>query len=312
MSYSVKELRDKLPEKILGLGIDPKFKDNPAYASAVAGIDSFISQMNIMSDSDKVMVTEMDGKISFSYEINGNKNTLEISSKDKDSFECVKTTSNKPIVSDGKMIDTKQAIGQVAKLDDHNGYITITTNVSNIDNVDCKKNEHNERNVTDKKVYSNYGIMMTRNYQGYKSVKIPTNMDNIDLVSAVDPTRPEFNGIWRGNDNISVQRTQLDVAEVHVSENMSERVYHGNISLAGQERGLRDLPLPLFSTLSEEVIIPEIDQDDINKLIESELNEKVQEGLRKMSVNRSKYSYNSMDDPRFEYKDGRTDVKLGR
>ncbi len=38
MNYSVKELREKLEEKISGLGINQKFKENPAYASALAEI----------------------------------------------------------------------------------------------------------------------------------------------------------------------------------------------------------------------------------------------------------------------------------
>ena len=65
--YSVKELRDKLEEKIAGLGITPKFKENPAYASALAEIDSLIGQMNMSETSEIVMVREEGGSISFNW-----------------------------------------------------------------------------------------------------------------------------------------------------------------------------------------------------------------------------------------------------
>ena len=61
--YNVKELREKLVEKVTGLGINPKFKENPAYAAAISEIDSLIGQMNMFEAAESVTVQEEQGRI---------------------------------------------------------------------------------------------------------------------------------------------------------------------------------------------------------------------------------------------------------
>ena len=65
--YNVKELREKLVDKILGLGIDTSFKESPAFSSIVAKIDTLIGQMNMFEAAEKVAVIEEANHIEFTW-----------------------------------------------------------------------------------------------------------------------------------------------------------------------------------------------------------------------------------------------------
>ena len=67
MYYSVKELRDKLIERVIGLGVDKSFLENPAFASAISQIDNLIGQMNMFEAAEAVTVKEENGNISFDW-----------------------------------------------------------------------------------------------------------------------------------------------------------------------------------------------------------------------------------------------------
>ena len=49
--YSVSELREQWKEKVLELGLDPKWTENPAFYSALDEADGLISQMNMWTSS---------------------------------------------------------------------------------------------------------------------------------------------------------------------------------------------------------------------------------------------------------------------
>ena len=110
MNYSVKELREKLEEKIYGLGIDSRFRENPAYASALASIEKLISQMNMFEASESVTVREEEGMISFNWtSMTGDAYSICISSFSPETFKCIRIEEKKPFIGvNGQTIREKK------------------------------------------------------------------------------------------------------------------------------------------------------------------------------------------------------------
>ena len=147
MYYSVKELRGKLIERVIGLGVDKSFLENPAFASAISQIDSLIGQMNMFEAAETVTVKEENGNISFNWTSPvGDKYSMSISSSSPETFRCVRTEENKSFIdTNGQNIRQKNVIEEVATIDKF-GSITLTTNGSIVDNIDCKIGKCNNSN----------------------------------------------------------------------------------------------------------------------------------------------------------------------
>ena len=141
MYYNVKELRNNLAGKILGLGINSRFVDNPAYASAVAAIESLINQMNMMGEEYNVMVYEQNGTISFKWnsKVSNSKYSFTISSPNPNSFVCVKTEEREKIGHGGELFGEKEAVEIIANYNESNGSMSLTTNVATANDINRKK-----------------------------------------------------------------------------------------------------------------------------------------------------------------------------
>lgn len=153
MYYSVKELRDKLIERVIGLGVDKSFLENPAFASAISQIDNLIGQMNMFEAAEAVTVKEENGNISFDWTSPvGDKYSMSISSSSPETFRCVRTEEKKSFIdTNGQSIKRKNVVEEVATID-KSGSITLTTNSSIVDNIDCRIGKCNNYTWSEKKM----------------------------------------------------------------------------------------------------------------------------------------------------------------
>lgn len=300
MYYSVKELRDKLIERVIGLGVDKSFLENPAFASAISQIDNLIGQMNMFEAAEAVTVKEENGNISFDWTSPvGDKYSMSISSSSPETFRCVRTEENKSFIdTNGQNIRQKNVIEEVATIDKF-GSITLTTNGSIVDNIDCKIGKCNNYTWSEKKCYTSNGVMRDREYKSFARGELSVDFDRAEIDSMLFIPRQAFDfGVWHDKyeSRTLLVRDKLDTAKI-ISEDRTKGIKYSAITPLNQEHGLRDMAL--LGGYDPYVVIPPLSQEEIEVMIQRESNPKVAEGLREYAVGRNTYSYNSAEDKHF-------------
>lgn len=303
MYYTVEELRNKLSEHIIGLGIDKSFLENPAFASAISQIDSLISQMGMSESIRTITAKEENGEISFDWvSSDGVKYSMSIWSSSPKTFRCVRTKEEKPFIGlNGQSIREKNVIEEVATIDEY-GFITLTTNGSRVNNIDCKMDECNNSTWSEKKYYTSNGVMRDREYKSFSKGKLSKNFDRTSIDSMLNIPRQAFDsGFW--NDKYESRtllvRDKLDTARI-LSEDKKRGIRYSAITPLNQEHGLRDMILlGGYDPYPQNVVIPPLSQEEIEAMIQRESNPKVAEGLREYAIGRNTYSYDSAEDKYF-------------
>lgn len=304
MYYSVKELRGKLIERVIGLGVDKSFLENPAFASAISQIDSLIGQMNMFEAAETVTVKEENGNISFNWTSPvGDKYSMSISSSSPETFRCVRTEENKSFIdTNGQNIRQKNVIEEVATID-KSGSITLTTNSSIVDNIDCRIGKCNNYTWSEKKCYTSNGVMRDREYKSFARGELSVDFDRAEIDSMLFIPRQAFDfGVWHDKyeSRTLLVRDKLDTAKI-ISEDRTKGIKYSAITPLNQEHGLRDMAALLdgYGPYPQNVVIPPLSQEEIEVMIQRESNPKVAEGLREYAVGRNTYSYNSAEDKHF-------------
>ena len=296
--YNVKELRERLAEKVAGLGIDPKFKENPAYISVISEIDDLISQMNMSEKAEAITVQEEQGKISFNYvSTNGEKYSMTILCSSPDTFRCIRVEEKKPFIgNNGQTIRVKNVIEHVATID-KSGFITLITNGSSVDNIDCSAGKCNNSTWAEKKYYTSKGVMRDREYKGFAKGELTEDFDRTNVNSMLLIPRQNFRNDNYVNRTLLV-RDKLDTARI-VSEDKSKGIRYSAVTPLNQEHGLSDLVLPGgYDPYPQDVVISPLSQEEIEAMLKRE-NPIVAEGLREFAVDRETYHYSTADDPYF-------------
>lgn len=302
--YSVKELRDKIVEKVSGLGVDPKFRENPAYASAIAAIDNLIGQMNMFEEAENVPVQEENGNLSFSWTSPvGEKYSMSISCSNPESFRCVRTEEKRPYVgTNGQTVREKSIVEKVATIDKTSGFMTLDTNGAVLDNIDCSVGKCNNSIWAEKSSYTSNGIMDKKEYKGFPREELSEDFDRARIDSALYVPRKAFDmGMWydRYHTRTLLVRDKLDTARLVTDDRTQGFRYNGIVPL-NQEHGLRDMvQIGGFSPEQNNVVISPLSPEEIEKMIQRESNPKVQEGLRQYAAGRENYYYNSAEDKYF-------------
>lgn len=304
MYYSVKELRDKLIERVIGLGVDKSFLENPAFASAISQIDSLIGQMNMFEAAEAVTVKEENGNISFDWTSPvGDKYSMSISSSSPETFRCVRTEEKKSFIdTNGQSIKRKNVVEEVATID-KSGSITLTTNSSIVDNIDCRIGKCNNYTWSEKKCYTSNGVMRDREYKSFARGELSVDFDRAEIDSMLFIPRQAFDfGVWHDKyeSRTLLVRDKLDTAKI-ISEDRTKGIKYSAITPLNQEHGLRDMAALLdgYGPYPQNVVIPPLSQEEIEIMIQRESNPKVAEGLREYAVGRNTYSYNSAEDKHF-------------
>lgn len=303
MYYSVKELRGKLIERVIGLGVDKSFLENPAFASAISQIDSLIGQMNMFEAAEAVTVKEENGNISFDWTSPvGDKYSMSISSSSPETFRCVRTEEKKSFIdTNGQSIKRKNVVEEVATID-KSGSITLTTNSSIVDNIDCRIGKCNNYTWSEKKCYTSNGVMRDREYKSFARGELSVDFDRAEIDSMLFIPRQAFDfGVWHDKyeSRTLLVRDKLDTAKI-ISEDRTKGIKYSAIAPLNQEHGLRDMALlGGYGPYPQNVVIPPLSQEEIEVMIQRESNPKVAEGLREYAVGRNTYSYNSAEDKHF-------------
>jgi len=304
MYYSVKELRDKLIERVIGLGVDKSFLENPAFASAISQIDSLIGQMNMFEAAETVTVKEENGNISFNWTSPvGDKYSMSISSSSPETFRCVRTEEKKSFIdTNGQSIKRKNVVEEVAAID-KSGSITLTTNSSIVDNIDCRIGKCNNYTWSEKKCYTSNGVMRDREYKSFARGELSVDFDRAEIDSMLFIPRQAFDfGVWHDKyeSRTLLVRDKLDTAKI-ISEDRTKGIKYSAITPLNQEHGLRDMAALFdgYGPYPQNVVIPPLSQEEIEAMIQRESNPKVAEGLREYAVGRNTYSYNSAEDKHF-------------
>lgn len=303
MYYSVKELRGKLIERVIGLGVDKSFLENPAFASAISQIDSLIGQMNMFEAAEAVTVKEENGNISFDWTSPvGDKYSMSISSSSPETFRCVRTEEKKSFIdTNGQSIKRKNVVEEVATID-KSGSITLTTNSSIVDNIDCRIGKCNNYTWSEKKCYTSNGVMRDREYKSFARGELSVDFDRAEIDSMLFIPRQAFDfGFWHDKyeSRTLLVRDKLDTAKI-ISEDRTKGIKYSAIAPLNQEHGLRDMALlGGYGPYPQNVVIPPLSQEEIEVMIQRESNPKVAEGLREYAVGRNTYSYNSAEDKHF-------------
>lgn len=304
MYYSVKELRDKLIERVIGLGVDKSFLENPAFASAISQIDSLIGQMNMFEAAEAVTVKEENGNISFDWTSPvGDKYSMSISSSSPETFRCVRTEEKKSFIdTNGQSIKRKNVVEEVATID-KSGSITLTTNSSIVDNIDCRIGKCNNYTWSEKKCYTSNGVMRDREYKSFARGELSVDFDRAEIDSMLFIPRQAFDfGVWHDKyeSRTLLVRDKLDTAKI-ISEDRTKGIRYSAITPLNQEHGLRDMAALLdgYGPYPQNVVIPPLSQEEIEAMIQRESNPKIAEGLREYAVGRNTYSYNSAEDKHF-------------
>lgn len=304
MVYSVKEFRSDPLSKLLSIGVSPRFKENPAFSSALAEIDSLLSKMDIDDMSDTIEVTQNGSRISFT--CRGANNEIYgfgITAFEPTDFRCV-YVSEEDITKEKCKYSQRTAIEKNIILEDNN-YVTITTLGSTIDdNYPDEKKCHNAC-WSEEERYSSTGIMLKKENITYKPSILNEDFMSASISSMLyvphkHMIAPDDNTRELTRKRTLLCRDYLDTASYYVEDKDMASVYSTKVPL-NQEHGLRDMEIDeVYQRCPNEVFIPPAENWEIDLMITSESNPTVQAGLKSLSLGRESFSYDSTNDPRFE------------
>lgn len=308
MYYNGLELIENFNEKISNLGIDPNFKENPAYEKAVYHIRYSIYNMLLemfshIGDAKFLSVHEEEGKISFDYQkpTEGKKWSVSILSPNPEALIYISCKEDDKMSIDGQYAKEKFVLENVATMDKSTGSVTLIENSSRVDNKECSPNRCNNRTSASREIFSSDGISVRKEMKWFPSALLDNDFEHVPIDSVLYIPRQAFDfGQFRDMYVLSelYLREKLDTARKLVEDKETGIKYRATIPL-NQEHGLSDM-IPIGGDpYPQEIVIPPLSQEQIEEMIQKETNSKVAEGLRKYAVGRNTYSYNSLEDKDF-------------
>lgn len=305
MTYRLDELMDNFEKKISGLGVDQKFRENPAYATALAQIKSLILGMNIGDETKNVIVSEEKGNITFDWKNNGDKHSINIMCSNPDTFGVIYVEDKKPYINnEGNTVRNKNVIEKKATIDDA-GFITLIENHGMVYNNPSDISKCKNIVWAEKKYYRADGIMRDREFKDYGEGELTESFDNANVGSILYIPREAFKYGFMNDkyeERTVMTRDRFDTAHVYHEDKRKGIEYSATIPL-DRQHGLRDMNtvVGFHGQFPEEVIIQPLSKEDIEEMITKEKNTKVEEGLRKLAQGRDTYYYDSKKDPHFKY-----------
>lgn len=305
MEYTVAELKNNMLSKLFDLGISPKFKENPALSSALAEIDGLIELIPQDKITDEPKVKQLDKAITFTcVDEDDNAYALGLTSYDSTSFKCFLLTEKSTVSADEVPVQQREVIEKIVSLEGNN-YLTITTSGSTIDNYNVEIGRCNNSVWQEIENYSASGIMLKKEISNFKRGELKEDFKTVSIDSMLYIPRKallandEFVEELRTRRSV-LSREYLDTAYYYVEDKENGTFFSSSVPL-NQEKGLRSMEVDdVYTKAPKEVFIPPVEDWEIDLMITSESNPKVQDGLKSLSNGRSNYSYDSSTDKRFE------------
>ncbi len=312
MNYSVKELRDSLGDKILGLGVTSTFKENPSFGVALIEVDMLLAQMNMFQVADKITVREDERGISFSWDSNYDvRYDFSLVARGERAFTCIVTEERKPTLNkEGNLERIKRVVEKVAVLKE-DGEVVLTTNGSMVSGIENEDFSHNKA-WCDRKVYDAKGVMREREFRTYPENILGEIIDNLKTDSILYVPRQAFiHGFMsdRYDSRNLMVRNKIDTAKVLVEDRANNKKFMGEVEL-NLQYGLRNLTLDRDFAYPREVLIKPKTADEIDSMIKSVHNPVIEEGLREYAKGRENYYYSSVEDKTFMCECGLDSTKV--
>lgn len=296
---SVMDLKNNIVDKVLELGADLKFLENPAFVTALAEVNYFISEIN-MEDLSVVLLDKSNSSLSFNYNsLDGDTYKVELSCPDNKTIKFVKLVELHSFVGDeGYVVRQKNVMEQIATLGEH-GEVIIVTNKGAIDNIGCDNHHYNMNNSVERRVYTKRGVMYERENKNYATRKGEGYFHRVGAKEMLLLARQAFEyGPWADtyNKRTLLRREMFDTARLNYEDRAKDNHYYGVVPLS-KENSLKDLFIakeynyyPMI-----DVKIEPLTEEEINNIISKESNELIAEGLRYFANGRTSYSYSSSD-----------------
>lgn len=299
MQYSVRELRDKMEEKVTGLGVSDEFKSHPAFRSALIEIDVLIAQMNMFDVADSVVVEENNGKISFKWMSNFDVlYTMDIDLRNNECVRTILTEERIPkLVREGVQKE-KRVIEKVAMYLDES--VVLMTNGANVKD-DIQDGKSMNRSFVDRKVYDKYGVMSEREFRAYPELPLSDDLDNLRVDSILYVPRGAFSEGFMSDHydtRTRLSRHMIDTARVSIEDKRDGKKFNGELPLSTRY-GVKNMELEGEFNYPKEVLIKPLSEEEIDVLVKREKNPTVALGLRSYAEGRSEYYYSSIDDNEF-------------
>ncbi|MCX4365182.1 MAG: hypothetical protein OSJ70_05360 [Bacilli bacterium] len=305
MEYTVSELKNGILSKLYELGISPKFKENPAFSSALSEINGLINNIPLDNIDDEPKVKQFDKAITFTYTDDSDiAYALGLTSYDSNSIKCFLLTEKSSIPKDGEPMHQRSVIEKTISLEGKNN-LSITTLGSTIDNYQCPIDKCNNSVWQETEKYSSCGLMLKKEIVHYTRGELNENFKTASIDSMLYIPRK---ALIASDENIEslrsrrtvISREYLDTAHLFIDDFANNLTFSSSVPL-NQESGLRNMNIDeVYMNFPKEVFIPPVEDWELDLMICGESNPKVQEGLKDLSHGRVNYSYDSTMDKKFE------------
>ena len=296
---SVMDLKNNIVDKVLELGADLKFLENPAFVTALAEVNYFISEIN-MEDLSVVLLDKSNSSLSFNYNsLDGDTYKVELSCPDNKTIKFVKLVELHSFVGDeGYVVRQKNVMEQIATLGEH-GEVIIVTNKGAIDNIGCDNHHYNMNNSVERRVYTKRGVMYEREHKVYATRKGEGYFHRVGAKEMLLLARQAFDyGPWSDtyNRRTLLRREMLDTARLVYENRGNESNYYGVVPLH-KGNSLKDLVIDgeYNKYPMKDVEIPALTEGEVAELLARETDEKIAEGLGFFAQGRTTYTYKSVE-----------------
>ncbi len=297
----------KLDQLLTELGVDSKFRDNPAYQDVLMKIRGAMP----VRDIEILSAFIENGVISFSTLTEKRQQCYVEVTAGPNGIRCV-SSCNFP----DKFDETKGGYSTTYQSDivnarvDSNGRIAVLSGSTLLDDTGLVSGTMCRSNFS-KEIYSAEGIVVEHELGQTKEGRINSFAyfdRNNSLEIATYPVHFYQNdNIWNNCAFISslqsyskVQRKNIDTASVYSFDKDNDSEERATVELGGPDYSHMQV-MSVENYPDQHVIIPPLSTERIEEMVSYQTNPKVQEGLRKMAVGRENYSYDSLKDPTFKY-----------
>lgn len=281
--YDKTDVVNNLEKEIFNLGIDSKFKENPAFNEILENYIRWFQNAN------SIAVQKEEGKIIFNWNSNDStKHSMIISSYQPQVLNCI--TLDKKETLDGLVTTEKIAQENTASIND-NGDITLIKNHSLVNNVNSKVGKCDNFTNAEKFIFTKDGIMQLKEEVTFPQLELADDIKSVNVGSMLFAARQGLNSSNYFKTKRSFRRDMLDTAYYTYENNVNDEKFSYIVPL-NQEHGLKNMkqiggyehPMP--------VVIPTLSSEQIDAMIQRESDPKVREGLKKLAVGRENYYYN--------------------
>lgn len=290
------EFKNNLGNILLERGLDPIFRDQPAYEDALSKVDAAISRMNMGIQLKELDVQEEKGVFAFTYyDTKGSKYTMHVVFDETSPEMFSFTTTESRFLSGRQEKSCKRTVVTLANQNqvDIKEYsaLAVPTDSPNCCDVSGTFTET---------LYDEYGIMYSLESKVLKQGTLSRSIANASVSDMLtrtylaDGVNERFAGILYRD---LLRRDYFDTALLLRMDGNGKTLYRSQVPL-NQEHGLKNMKV-MGGGFDNFVEIPPRSIAATKSIISREQNAKVREGLKSWAVGRERYLYMASEDKNF-------------